>query len=382
MENLKKNFEKIFNCSPEHVFTCGGRFEILGNHTDHNHGLCLAATCSLSISACVSKNGSSIVRVYSKGFKQSVVDLKNLNTVQEEKFNSASLVRGIANYLVERGYKIGGFDLYSESTIFPGAGVSSSAAFELLIAEIFNQLFNEDNIEKMILCKAGQYAENIYFGKKSGLLDQIGVGFGNIVAIDFKNENPTVENVEFPFKDLHFVIVNTGGSHAKLSDLYSKIPQDMYNAAEKMGCKYLRESSLEKLEKIKGELNESEYLRSLHFYNENKRVSKALSALKNKDEQQFLNMINESRISSTKYLKNMMVGDEYEGSPLQATDLAMKIMDGKGATKINGGGFAGSIICVVPSIYLKSFIQNMKERYGRDNIKEVFVRNNGPIKID
>ena len=380
MFDLKAKYHDTFKSEPTYHFSCGGRFEILGNHTDHNHGLCLAATCSLAIRAVVGRNDDNIVRVFSEGYSLSTVDLNDLEMKEEEKFSSSALTRGIARYLKDRGYKVGGFNLYSVSTIFPGAGVSSSAAFELLIGEIFNQLFNEDKIDKIVLCKGGQWAENNYFGKKSGLLDQIGVGYGNIVAIDFKDiENPKVENVEFPFKDLHFVIVNTGGSHAELSDLYSQIPMDMYNAAKKMGHNFLIEGSLDELLKHKDKLSEMELNRAIHFYGENDRVNRALRALKEEDEETFLRMINESRLSSTDYLKNMMVGNEYDGSPLQATDLAMEIMDNEGACKINGGGFAGSIICVVPDKYLNHFIMKMSYRYGNNNVKEVFVREKGPV---
>lgn len=380
MKELKTQFIKLFYNEATSHFSCGGRFEILGNHTDHNHGLCLAATCSLSIDALVSKNDENIIRIVSEGFEPTIVDLRELNIIPSEKESSASLVRGIARFLKDHGYQIAGFNLLSNSTIFPGAGVSSSAAFELLICEIFNQLYNNSSIDKMLLCKAGQWAENNYFGKKSGLLDQIGVAYGNIVKIDFKDiENPIVEEIDFPFKDLHFVIVNTGGSHAELSDMYSSIPNDMYNAAKKMGHQFLVESNINELEQTKPLLSENEYDRAKHFYYENERVKKAIKALKDKDEKAFLAAINESRISSTELLKNMMV-DDYEGSPLEATDLAMKIMEGNGAAKINGGGFAGSIICEVPSRYLEIFMKTMKEKYGDLNVQEVFVREVGPIR--
>ena len=375
-------FKEKFNEEPDKVFSCGGRFEILGNHTDHNHGLCLAATCDLCITAAVKRRNDNIITFSSVGYTPFSIDLSELEAKDCEKFKSAGLARGIAFYLKDKGYNIGGFDAVSYSTIFSGAGVSSSAAFELLVAEIYNNLYNEERIEKMILCKAGQFAENNYFGKKSGLLDQIGVGYGNIVSIDFKNiEKPIVEQVKFPFDDLHFVIVNTGGSHAELSDLYSSIPQDMYNAAKTIGHQFLREGTLKELEAKKDMMSEMEYKRGLHFYTESVRVERALKAIKDKDEETFLKCINESRLSSTNNLKNMMVGDQYEGSPLEACECAMSVMENKGAAKINGGGFAGSIITVVPNDYLEVFIEKMSEKYGKDNVKEVFVRKVGPSVI-
>ena len=379
LEHFDQQYEELFQNKPEHHFSCGGRFEILGNHTDHNHGLCLASACNLEIVCSAGKNGTKIVYFQSLGYEMDEVDLSDLEPNETEYATSKGLIRGVAAYFVNHGYKIGGFNAYSESTIFKGAGVSSSAAFELLVGHIFNVLFNNGKISKLELAKAGKYAENLYFGKKSGLLDQIGVGFGGVVKIDFSNiEDPVVEQTEFPFDDLHFVLINTGGDHSSLSDLYSSIPSDMYEAARLCGHNYLVEGSLEELEAHKDELTGLAYSRSTHFYKENERVLEAFKALEDKDEQKFLDLINESRESSTKLLKNMMVEDEYKGSPLEACDLLMRYSDGKGAVKINGGGFAGSVIALVPSSKLEKVIEKMKDHYGDFNVKEIFVRNDGP----
>ena len=379
IDDVKRGFNEYFHYENNKIMSCGGRFEILGNHTDHNHGLCLAATCDLAIYGALNKRDDMMVNFVSQGYCPFKVDLNELEIRENELNTSAGLVRGVARYLKDAGYEIGGFDIYTISTIFPGAGVSSSAAFELLVAEIFNNLFNNDKIERILLCKAGQYSENNYFGKKSGLLDQIGVGFGNLVSIDFKDiKNPDVKEIVLPFDDLHFVIVNTGGSHAELSDLYSEIPSDMKNAAKVLGHEFLREGSLEELEAHKKELSQREYLRASHFYHENERVRKAIEAIKNNDEKGFLNCINGSRISSTNDLRNMMVGTEYDGSPLEACDIAMKAMNNEGAVKINGGGFAGSVISFVPSKYLDNYLKIMSEKYGNNNVKEVKIRKTGP----
>lgn len=379
---IKDNFSEIFHKESKQVFSCGGRFEILGNHTDHNHGLCLASACNLEIVSAVSKSESSIVKFQSAGFEMDEVDLNDLDPNEKEYASSKGLIRGVAAYLKKHGYKIGGFLAYSESSIFKGAGVSSSAAFELLVGQIFNELYNQGKISKLELCKAGKYAENVYFGKKSGLLDQIGVGYGGIVQIDFKNiDNPVVNQIEFPFIDLHFVLVNTGGDHSSLSDLYSSIPNDMYEAAHICGHEFLIECSINDIEACKNKLSEQSYLRALHFFNENSRVIKATKALKEKDQKTFLQMINESRESSTNYLKNMMVGNEYKGSPLEACDLLMKYSDNEGAVKINGGGFAGSVIALVPSTKLEKVLKKMRDVYGENNVQEIFVRDSGPKVI-
>ncbi len=375
----EKDFENYFNQSPEYQVRCGGRFEILGNHTDHNHGLCCAATCDLQIYGYLKARNNNTVEVMSVGYSPCLVDLDDLEVLPDDFASSKGLVKGVAKYFLDHGYAVGGFSLYTDSSIFPGAGVSSSAAFESLIAQIFNVLFNEGRINKIFLAKSGQYAENNYFGKKSGLLDQIGTGFGDISYIDFANiNNPQVETIDFPFNDLHFIIVNTGGSHAELNDLYSSIPENMWSAAHKVGHEFLREGSLQEIS-VCSSLTKMEYNRAKHFYDENERVSIMKRALLNKDKEMFLKLINESRKSSTELLKNMMVEDKYEGSPLQACDRAMKIMEDNGACKINGGGFAGSIICVVPDKYLQKFIEQMNDYYGENNVKEVHVNKNGPV---
>ena len=382
VSNLLSKYQGLFGSVAEQVFSCGGRFEILGNHTDHNHGLCLASACNLEIIASVSKNSSEKVLFQSLGFELDEVDLTDLESKEIEYATSKGLIRGVAAYLINHGYKVGGFNAYSESSIFKGAGVSSSAAFELLVGQIFNVLFNERKISKLELCKAGKYAENEYFGKKSGLLDQIGVGYGGVVKIDFKNiDDPLVEQIDFPFKDLHFVLVNTGGDHSSLSDLYSSIPSDMYEAAKACGHNYLVEGSLEEVEAHKSEMSEMAYLRAKHFYKENARVRNAFKALQDNDQKTFLKMINESRESSTNYLRNMMVGSNYKGSPLEACDLLMKYCDNQGAVKINGGGFAGSVIALVPTSKLEKVLGKMKEHYGENNVQEIFVRDSGPKVI-
>lgn len=379
LKNLIHLHEVYHEEKPDLVVSCGGRFEILGNHTDHNHGLCIASACDLQIVATIKPNKHNFVNLKSLGFQADEVKLSDLSIQPNEKETSAGLIRGVAKYLSSHGYKIGGFNAYTTSTIFKGAGVSSSAAFELLVGFIFNTLYNDGKIDKLTLCKAGQYAENEYFGKKSGLLDQIGVAYGGIVKIDFKNiDSPVVEQIEYPFTDLHFVLVNTGGDHSSLSDLYSSIPTDMHAAANQMKVHFLGDATQAQLEEVKHLLPENEYLRAKHFYTENERVNLAIKALKENDEVSFLKQINESRVSSTKNLKNMMVGKNYEGSPLEACDLILEASNKEGACKINGGGFAGSVIAFVPTKNLKTVLTALSKKYGKDNVKEIFIRADGP----
>lgn len=375
-ENILASYQDMYQKPADGYTQAGGRFELLGNHTDHNHGMTLAATCSLIIEGAFGKEENNIVRFFSKGNCEFEISLDSTDVVKEETGSSQCFVRGVADYLKKHGYRIGGFSAYIESLVPPGAGVSSSAAFEILIGKIFNKLYNEEKIPLLDLCIAGQYAENNYFGKKSGLLDQIACASNGVSYIDFENiEKPYIEIVHNTFDGYHFVIVDTGKSHAELSDLYSSITSDMWNAASKMGHKFLRECSLEELESKKEQLTDGEYRRAKHFFEENERVKKGLFCLKNGDFAGFFACVNGSEKSSRTLLKNAMVNDVYEGSLAEAIDISNKAMDYQGASKINGGGFGGSIICIVPNNKFDKYIQTMKSKYGESHVFDVSVLN-------
>lgn len=385
-ELLESRFLEIYGQKPDHCFSCGGRFEVLGNHTDHNHGLCLAATCNLSIYASTKKREDTIINVYSEGFGSFEIDTTILEKQEDEIGTPNALIRGICHYLNNLGYQIGGFNMYANSQIPAGAGVSSSAAFELLIAQIINSLFNENNVPLMTLCKAGQFAERNYYGKMCGLLDQIGVAYGGLVYIDFKDiENPKVEQVSASFDDYQFVIVNSGGSHAGLDHLYAAIPNDMYKVAHYFGKNYLREISFDRFSKEEAkvieECGQSACERALHFYTENNRVAYAHHVGEGNDPLTIIQMMNKSRESSTKHLRNMCVEDKYENSPLEACDLILEASHNKAGVKINGGGFAGSVIALVPKDVLEDVVNACKERYGKKNVHLVSVRNNMPCEL-
>ena len=283
-EEILTQYKKMYGKPAEHYLESGGRFELLGNHTDHNHGKTLASTCSLTIQSAFSREDNDVVKFYSKDNCAFEISLKDTSYKEEERDSSACFVRGVADYFKKNGFKIGGFSIYMESTIPAGSGVSSSAAFEVLLGKVFNELYNNNKVSLLDICKAGQYAENNYFKKNSGLLDQIACASMGVSYIDFKNiQNPQIEILHESFDGYSFVIVDTGKSHAELSDLYSSIPNDMLSAAHKMGHQFLREGSLTELENKKSLLTESEYERALHFYNENERVEKAYNCLKNGD---------------------------------------------------------------------------------------------------
>ena len=381
---LKNKFIEQYKSEPELYLSCGGRFEVLGNHTDHNHGLCLAATCSLSIYASIKRRDDLLVHLFSEGFTETTIDLSSLDKNVEEKGQPSALVRGVAAYLAKE-YKIGGFDIYIKSEIPGGAGVSSSAAFELLFAQTFNKLFNNEQIPLMTLCKAGQFAEREYYGKMCGLLDQIGVAYGGLVYIDFEDiVNPKVKPLKAVLENYCFVIVNSGSSHAGLDHLYKAIPDDMYQVAHCFGKEYLRE--VEEAEVIKNKQDvidkcgELAYERALHFYGENRRVKEAFDAIEDNDLDALVRLINESRESSTDLLHNMYV-NEVQGSPLEACELIMKASNNKAGVKINGGGFAGSVIALVPLTELDNVLKESKAKYGEHNVHLVNIRNSIPSEL-
>lgn len=381
-ESLIKKFEAKFECKPEDYITCGGRFEVIGNHTDHNHGVCITGTCSLSIGAAVSKRDDEKVRIKSTGYKDIVFNVNDTQIVKKEIGTSIGIVKGVIEYLKTHGYKYGGFNAYIDSEVPQGSGLSSSAAYELLIGRIINHLYNEDSIDKLVLAKAGQFSENNYFGKKSGLLDQIGVSYGGLNVIDFGNiENPTIARLDFPFDDLHFVLINTGGSHANLSSYYSAIPESMYRVAEHFGKQYLREIPEKEFAQIlyeEKELGQEHFdfvdrKRAIHFYEENKRVINCLKAIKEKNEEKFLKQIKESQHSSQNNLLNTQVDNQYEGSPQEAIDYAQALLP-KGAVRIHGGGFAGTILAFVKTEELDYFMKKMKQRYGKEMVYELTLK--------
>ena len=381
---LKNKFLETYKSEPELYLSCGGRFEVLGNHTDHNHGLCIAATCSLSIFAAIRKRNDLLVNAYSEGFGGFSIDLSNLDKSEEEIGKSSALIRGIVSYLA-KDYQYGGFDIYMVSQIPGGAGVSSSAAFELLVAQTINKVFNNEQIPLMTLCKASQYAERNYYGKMCGLLDQIGVAYGGLIYIDFEDiVNPVVKSLNVEMRDYSFVIVNSGGSHAGLDHLYKAIPDDMFKVAHYFGKEYLRDveeaSVLQNKQDVIDKTSEIAYQRALHFYGENRRVKEAFEAIGNNDLETLVRLINESRESSTDLLHNMFVNDK-QGSPLEACELIMEASNNEAGVKINGGGFAGSVIALVPNNVLDNVLNKTKAKYGAQNVHLVNIRNDIPSEL-
>lgn len=380
----------FFGDGDYHFVSSPGRTEIGGNHTDHQHGHVVAATLSIDNVCVFKKSEDSIVTFKDPLFNEVKIDLTDISVIPEEKNTSASLIRGIAARLKQLGYKIGGFRAICDSRVLVGASISSSACFEVMIVEIFNCLFNDGKIPALTRALVGQYAENIYFGKASGLLDQLTISVGGFVTADFKDpENPVIENFDFSFDECgyKFFIVNTRGTHSGLSDEYSLIPYEIKEVSKQLNVDYLAESSYEELinnfssirEKVN---NDRALLRSIHFFEEDKRAIDEKEAIRNKDINALFKLMIESGKSSFMYLQNVYAIDNVKSQGLSiALALTEHYLNGKGAFRMQGGGFEGTIIAVVQSEIAKGYIELMNSVFGDNSVLDVSIRPLGTITI-
>lgn len=353
-----------------HVFTTHGRVEIGGNHTDHQHGLVLAATVSLQVWGNVTPNYNNIININSSPFPDISIDLKELDVKESEKGTTSALVRGVAAWFVENGHEIGGFDANISSNIPVGSGLSSSAAFEVLVGRIFKDLYNA-KVTPMDIALAGQYAENKYFGKPCGLMDQAVISFGGLCMIDFMNpEKAVVTQMNASFDNYLLCVVDTGTSHADLTPKYSAIPHEMIIVAGHFGKDYLRDVEPEVFYREVGRLRKSgmsdrAILRAMHFFEENERVKKQVEALKKGKMQEFLGLVNESGRSSLAYLQNVFAAsDAYRQGLTLALALSEKVLNGKGAWRVHGGGFAGTILAIVPKTMKSNYEKQICKVFG------------------
>lgn len=356
-----------------------GRLEILGNHTDHQHGKCLVATCSLGIRGYIEKSDE-LVSIHSEGYPLFSFSVNDLRFNKADGYSAKSLTRGVISALAKMGYKVGGFSAALVSDIFPGAGVSSSAAYELFIAEAISYLYNDDKISRLDMALAGKYAENVYFGKASGLLDQCGSAYGGVCYLDFANpEKAVVEPIAFPSEwSLSIILVNPGASHAGLSDLYSEMPLDMKEVAKKMFDKeVLREVDEKDFVDMlsKGDWKEVSVrakLRARHFYEEERRVDRAYKAIKEKNLEAFLELERATEISQETLLKNAMIPGKFAGSPLEAV-LRANLFLSKGASRVMGGGLVGTTINFVYKDEEEAFLKGMEQYYPSSSIVKVEI---------
>ena len=374
---LRKEFNRVFKAEPEFYVDTGGRFEICGNHTDHNHGLCLVANCSLRIKAFVNKNESK-VRIKSQGYSFFEFDVNDLEFNPKELNKTLLLAKGILFKLKEQGYKIGGFDAYISSDIPDGSGVSSSAAIESLFGYIVSYLYNDGQISPLVVAKTGQFSENNYFGKPSGLLDQIGTSFDSFNFIDFKNiENPTITTLPFNFP-LTLYLIKSVGDHANLTPLYAAIPANMNKVAELLdGKKFLRDCNDEKIFDRIDALDTDESVKKMgkHFFIENENVLKAKKAIEENDLEGFLSAIRESQKTSKENIKNTFVESEYEDSPQNIIDDVTKFIKDRGAIRIHGGGFKGTVLAFIKNDFAPEFDKFLEKKYAKSRYFKVNISN-------
>lgn len=344
-------------------FSAPGRTEISGNHTDHQHGCVLAAAVNMQTTAEVTLRDDDCIRVASEGYAPVEIRLDDLSIHEDEKNTTAAIVRGVAAAFQQRGCELRGFDASVRSTVLPGSGLSSSAAFEVLIGTILNELFFDRKLTAVEIAQIGQYAENVYFGKPSGLMDQTASSVGGLVFIDFADpQTPLVERVEFDFAHCGYTpcILDSGADHADLTDEYAAIPQEMRSVARCFGKEVLREVNeaefYAQLKQVREQTGDRAVLRAMHFFDENRRVLEQVQALKNGDFEGFLAGVRASGRSSWMLLQNIIpLGSTAHQQMALAQALCEKLLDGRGACRVHGGGFAGTILAFVPDEMLGQF---------------------------
>lgn len=383
-----ESFEELFGVKDVEIYSAPGRSEIGGNHTDHQCGRVLAASINLDAIAIVAKKESGIV-LKSEGYPMINVSLADLLPKKEEEGTSAGLIRGVAARLKEEGYEIGGFEAYVTSDVLNGAGMSSSAAFEVLIGNILSGLYNQGKISPVLIAQAGQYAENVFFGKPCGLMDQMASSVGNLIFIDFADvKNPVIKKVNVNFEDFNhsLCIVDTKGSHADLTDDYAAIPYEMKKVANYFNQEALREVDKDdfylNLPKIREILGDRAVLRAMHLFEENKRVDQQVKALEEGDFDTFKKLIKESGDSSFKYLQNVYSSHDLTN---QSVSIGLAISDislgDKGVSRVHGGGFAGTIQAFVPNDIVSMYKKNMEHVFGEGACHVLKVRPYGGMKV-
>jgi galactokinase len=382
-------FNAAFGGAPERYFSAPGRTEIGGNHTDHQRGRVLAGAVNLDTVAAVRANGTNMIRIQSKGYPLSEVNLNNLEPVASEINSTPALIRGVAARFVQLGCAVGGFDAYCESTVLPGSGLSSSAAFEVLVGTIINHLFFDGKVSQPEIAMIGQYAENVFFGKPCGLMDQTASAVGNLVTIDFfDKEKPVIEPVDFDFASCGHAlcIIDSGADHADLTDEYAAVPGEIKAVATYLGKEVLTQideaefyAKIPELRKVCGD---RAVMRCLHFYQENARVPQQVAALREGDFEAFLRLVKQSGYSSYMYLQNVIPsGYKAHQDVAVALALAEHYLQGRGAYRVHGGGFAGTIQAFVPVDMLDAFVAGMDAALGEGACHVLSIRPQGGVEM-
>ena len=388
--SLLEEFIKLFGDDRDVIITSApGRTEVCGNHTDHNNGKVMAASINLDAIAVCAKSSDNRIRVKSQGHAMNEVNITKLLPDEAEFGHSTAMVRGVVAKIKNLGFEIGGFDAVTTSDVMGGSGLSSSAAFEVLLGTTVSYLFNDGKISAVDIAKVAQYSENVFFGKPCGLLDQMASSVGTFVSIDFEStEKPVIKKVDYDFSTSghSLCIVDTGGNHSDLTDDYAAVRAEMESVAAAMGKNVLREISFEDFKKalpeIKDKVNDRAIIRAFHFYNENIRVEKAVSALESGDFDAFKQIIIDSGHSSYMYNQNVFAPSNPTEQKLSvALCMSEDILKGKGAWRVHGGGFAGTIQAFVPNDMLDEYKTAMESVFGEGNCHVLIIRPVGGTRV-
>ncbi len=391
-EKLTEKFYSKFDATQDIAFfSVPGRTELGGNHTDHSNGKVLASAINLDTIAVASPNATGEINVYSEKFdKPFSLNINSLEKIESEKGTSAALIRGILKAFANAGFSFGGFNAYVSSSVPIGAGLSSSAAFEVLIAIILNRFYNDNSIPLTEIAKTAAFAENEYFGKPCGLMDQLACAYGGIISIDFRNkQNPEIERLNFNFEDYGYklLLVDTGGNHANLTEDYAAIPQEMKAVSKALGKETIRGTNMEEflanIKNLRAKVGDRAILRALHFLNENERVSEQVEFLKNGEMNNYLASVRASGDSSYKLLQNVISGST---KTEQSVALALALTNEffaqnniQGACRVHGGGFAGTIQVYLPKSFINNYVKFMENVFGELCVYEISVRSVGAV---
>ena len=386
-----ENFSRLFpECGEIGVFSAPGRTEIGGNHTDHQHGCVLAAAVGIDVIAIVGEGDPGVIRIQSEGYPVDEISLDSLEPVESEKGTSAALIRGIAAKFAEMGVELAGFNAYTTSDVLTGSGLSSSAAFENLVGTIIDRRFNGGAAGAVKIAQIGQFSENVYFGKASGLMDQMVSSVGGFVSIDFADPaQPEIRKVDMDFSGAGYslCITDTKGSHADLTSDYVAVPEEMKKVASELGKEVLREVDEEEFYKAIPELRKTcsdrAILRAAHFFGENRRAVEQAEALENGDTEEFFRLVRESGDSSYELLQNVYSpsNPDQQQIPL-AIMLSKRILNGAGAVRVHGGGFAGTIQAFVPNYLAQAYAEEMDRVFGLDSCQVLSIRPVGGTELE
>ena len=387
---LDAGFSAAFGGAAERYFSAPGRTEVSGNHTDHQRGQVLAGAVNLDTVAAVRPNGTNTIRVQSKGYPLCQVCLDDLEPVAAEVNSTPALIRGVAARFVQLGCKVGGFDAYCESTVLPGSGLSSSAAFEVLIGTIVNHLFFGGKVSQPEIAQIGQYAENVFFGKPCGLMDQTASAVGGLVAIDFADkEHPDIRPVHFDFSTTGHAlcIIDSRADHADLTDEYAAIPGELKRVAACFGKEVITEIPEEEfyaaIPMLREQCGDRAVMRAIHEYNENRRVPQQVACLEKGDFESFLHLTKESGYSSWMYLQNVIpAGYVQQQAMAVALGLCEHYLQGRGAYRVHGGGFAGTVQAFVPFDLLDSFRAGIDAALGEGACHVLSIRPQGGVEME